>query len=70
MHVEEADLTHHGVGVDLAHVESPVTGPDVSDAEVPMLVVVAGEGEARVLGDDSVVDGENGLRLHEDPGHL
>ena len=35
-----------------------------------MLVVVAGEGEARVLGDDGVVDGEDGLRLHGDPRNL
>lgn len=63
-------MAHHGVGVHLAHVEAAITGFYVGNLEVPVLVVIAGQRKARVLGDDGVVDGEDGLRLHEDPCHL
>ena len=70
LHLQEALLAHHGVGVDLAHVVALVGGLDVGDAQVPVLVVVPGEGEPRVFADDGVVDGEDGLCLDEYPRHL
>ena len=38
--------------------------------ELPLLVFPVGEGDPLVAGDDAVVDGEDGLGVHPDPGHL
>lgn len=70
MHIEVPDLVDHRVRVHLAHILTAIAGSDVGDLEVPVLVVVASQGEAGVFGDDGVVDGQDGLRLDEHPGHL
>jgi len=60
----------HRIRVDLAHVPSPVVLLDVCDVQIPGAVVVEGQRNAGVLGDDVVVDGQNCLRVHSHPRNL
>ena len=68
--LEVPSLAPHGVGVDLAHVPAPVHLLHVGDVKLPLLVLPVGQGHALVTGDDAVVDGQDGLRVHPHPRNL
>ena len=68
--LEVPSLAPHGVGVDLAHVPAPVHLLHVGDVKLPLLVLPVGQGHALVPGDDAVVDGQDGLRVHPHPRNL
>ena len=61
---------NHRVGVDLTHVPAPVALLGTVQVEVPLVLPRPGQRDPGVPGDDVVVDGENGLSVHPDPGHL
>ena len=63
-------LAPHGVRIDLAHVPPTVNLLHIGDVELPLLVLPVGEGDPLVPGDDAVVDGQDGLRVHPHPGYL
>lgn len=69
-HTQVALLTPHGLGVDLTHVPASIRLLHVVQVQSPDLVVVVGEGDPLVSGDDVMVYGQNGLRVNPDPGHL
>ena len=60
----------HGVGVDLAHVPTAVRLLRTLHVEVPLLWRRPREGDARVPGDDVVVDRQDSLRVNADPCNL
>ena len=61
---------HHRVCVDLTHVPAPVTLLDAVEVEIPLVLAGPGERDPGVAGDHVVVDGEDGLGVHSDPGNL
>ena len=61
---------NHRVGVDLTHVPASVALLGTVQVEVPLVLPRPGQRDPGVPGDDVVVDGENGLSVHPDPGHL
>jgi hypothetical protein len=63
-------LAGHRNGVDLTHVPSPVGLLDISEMQKPRPVVVECDGHPLVLGNNLVVNAEDGLSDHLDPGHL
>ena len=65
-----AGPVHHGVRVDLTHIPAPVTLLGAVQVEIPLVLTRPGQRDPGVPGDDVVVDGENGLSVHPDPGHL
>ena len=60
----------HGVGVDLTHVPASVALLDAVEVEVPLVLAWPGQGDPGVAGDHVVVDGEDGLGIHSNPGNL
>ena len=60
----------HGVCVDLTHVPAPVTLLDAVEVEIPLVLPGPGQGDPGVAGDHVVVDGQDGLGVHSDPGNL
>ena len=60
----------HGVGVDLTHVPATVALLDAVEVEVPLVLAGPGQGDPGVAGDHVVVDGEDGLGVHSNPGNL
>ena len=61
----------HRVGVELAHVGPCVLQRGRGDVEVvPLPPPLVGDGDARVVGDDVVADGLDGLRVSLHPAHL
>ena len=70
LHLQVSSPAPHGVSVDLTHVVTSVSLLGVGDVQLPLLVFPVGEGDPLVAGDDAVVDGEDGLGVHPDPGHL
>ena len=60
----------HGVCVYLTHVPAPVTLLDAVEVEIPLVLPGPGQGDPGVAGDHVVVDGEDGLGVHSDPGNL
>ena len=70
MHLQVSSPAPHGVRVDLAHVPAPVNLLGVGDVQLPLLVLSVRERHSLVPGDDAVVDGEDGLGVHPDPGNL
>ena len=69
-HLQEAHLALHGVTVDLAHVPASVGLLHLPDAQLPDAFLRGTDADAVVLGDDLVLDGEDGLGVHPEPGHL
>ena len=63
-------LALHGVRVDLAHVGPLILALHVADVEGPGVDVVVGDGEASVVRDDVLVDGQDRLGVRLDPRHL
>lgn len=66
----QTHLHLHGVGVDLAHVLAGVVAPHVPDLELPGVVVGVDDVHAVVVGDDAVVDSEDGLSVCLNPRYL
>ena len=60
----------HRVGVDLTHVPAPVALLDAVEVEIPLVLPGPRQGDPGVAGDHVVVDGEDGLGVHPDPGNL
>ena len=69
-HLEVGQLAPHGVGVDLAHVVTRVTSPNVRDLQPPLIVLRVRDSDPVVLSDDDLVEGEDRLSVDPDPGHL
>lgn len=63
-HLEVADLTLHGVSVNLAHVPAPVRLPYLPDVQVPCSVVTVRHSDPVVLRDHVTGDRQNGLRVY------
>ena len=70
MHLQVSSPAPHGVRVDLAHVPASVLLLHISNMKLPLLVLSVRERHSLVPGDDAVVDGEDGLGVHPDPGNL
>lgn len=68
--VQKAQLTFHRVRVDLAHVPSLVGLPHLLDVYVPRPVVRVRHADPMVFRDHVIVDGQYGLRVDTQPGHL
>ena len=60
----------HWVSVYLTHVPAPVALLDAVEVEIPLVLPGPGQGDPGVAGDHVVVDGEDGLGVHPDPGNL
>ena len=60
----------HRVRVDLTHVPAPVTLLGAVQVEIPLVLPRARQRDPGVAGDDVVVDRQDGLSVHPDPGHL
>ena len=60
----------HGVCVDLTHVPAPVAILDAVEVEIPLVLPGPGQRDPGVAGDHVVVDGQDGLGVHSDPGNL
>ena len=69
-HLEVGQLAPHGVRVDLAHVVTRVTSPDIRDLQPPLIDLRVRDSYPVVLGDDDLVEGEDRLSVDPDPGHL
>ena len=70
MHLQVSPPTPHRVSVDLTHVVTSVNLLGVGDVQLPLLVLAVAQRHALVPRDDAVVDGEDGLGVHPDPGNL
>ena len=68
--LKEADLAHHRVRVQLAHIVAPVVLLYVVDVQQPGLLVVVGNREPRYLHHHVLVDGQEHLTPHVNPRHL
>lgn len=68
--VQKAQLTFHRVCVDLAHVPSFVGLPHLLDVYVPRPVIRVRHADPMIFRDHVVVDGQYGLRVNTQPGHL
>lgn len=62
--------TSHRVRVHLTHVPAPVFFVHVSNVQIPRPVIIVGERDPGILGDDVVVDGQNRLSVYSDPCDL
>jgi len=62
--------TPHRVCVHLTHVPPSISLAHFPDVQSPRSVVVVRQRYPRVLGDDSVVNGQNRLGVNSDPRHL
>lgn len=67
-HFQEAYLTLHRVAVYLTHVPAPVRLLDVLDPQLPNTLLRETDSDAMILCNDVVLDGEDGLRVHAQPG--
>lgn len=70
MDLDASHLVLHDGGVDLAHVTAAVALLHLADVQVPGAVLVVGEGDARVVGHDAVLQGQDGLRVDLQPPDL
>lgn len=66
-HLQISLARAHWICVDLAQVPAAVRLLHLSYVQVPGTVVVVGEGDASILRNHFVVDGENGLSVHTNP---
>lgn len=60
----------HGISVHLTHVPPSIRLLDLPDVQVPASVVVVSQYDARVLGDNIVMNAEDGLRVYAHPRDL
>ena len=60
----------HWVSVYLTHVPAPVALLDAVEVEIPLVLPGPRQGDPGVAGNHVVVDGEDGLGVHPDPGNL
>ena len=56
-HVQVGQLTHHGVGVDLTHVEARIMTLHTGNLQWPLIGLRVGDLDAMVLGDDMFIEG-------------
>jgi hypothetical protein len=68
--LDASDLHEHGCRVYLAHVASLILFPDPEDPQGPRPVFVVGHADTRVVSDDALVKGQNGLVRSLDPTDL
>jgi hypothetical protein len=63
-------LTEHWIRVDLAHVNASIWAVNVSDVQRPRVQVAVEDRQPGVVGQNSVVHGQNAFIVGLDPGHL
>lgn len=68
--LKEADLAHHRVRVQLAHIIASVVLLHVVDVKQPGLLIVVGHRESRYLHDHVFVNGQEHLTTYVNPRHL
>lgn len=68
--LKEANLAHHRVRVQLAHVISPIVLLHVIDVKQPSLLIVVSHREPWDLHDYVLMDRQQHLTAHVDPRHL
>lgn len=66
--IQIAHLALHRIGVDLAHVVAAIRFTDVLQLQLPRFALGERDADAMVLSDDVILDGQNGLRTHAQPG--
>lgn len=63
-------LTLHWVGVDLAHVPSPVSFSNFPDMKIPYSMIAVRHRYPMVLGDHVTMNSQYGLGVHSQPSNL
>ena len=62
-HLQHANLTDHGLCVDLAHVVARVITLDIPDVQLPGVVPIVGHSHPWVVGYHVVVDCQDGFAV-------
>lgn len=70
MNVDTPQLLFHSAGVNLAHVTSTVTFPQLSDPKLPSSKVVVSDTNAGVVGHHAIMKGQNSLIFRFQPSDL
>lgn len=60
----------HRVRVHLTHVPASILLVHVPDVQKPRTVIIVGQRHSGILGDDVMMNGQNGLSVHSNPCHL
>ena len=69
-HLQVADLTLHGICVDLAHVPATIWLPDIPDLKVPRSVIAMRNTNAMIFSDHVCCYSKNCLCIDSKPCHL